>query len=174
MHTQDLLLRLHLDIDERVGSIRAARADWQCAKGCDNCCRRLAELPRLTGPEWTLLKQGLAALPSARLDEIEREVAALAGAPAGPLVCPMLEQASGACPVYLHRPVACRSYGFYVQREKGLYCGDIEARVADGELGDVVWGNHDVIDRRLAAMGEARSLADWFAEWAREPADTAP
>ncbi len=44
---------------------------------------------------------------------------------------------------YAQRPVACRTYGFYVQRELGLYCGDIEARVAGGELADVVWGNHD-------------------------------
>ena len=169
MPKQDPLFRLHLDIDERVGSIRAGHADWQCAKGCDNCCRQLAGLPHLTGPEWALLRQGLAALPGARLAEIEREVAALAGAPAGPLVCPMLEQASGACPVYLQRPVACRRYGFYVQRDKGLYCGDIEARLAGGGLAEVVWGNHDAIDRRLAAMGEARSLAEWFGEWMGEP-----
>jgi len=82
-----------------------------------------------------------------------------------PLVCPLLDQASGACPVYAQRPVACRTYGFYVQRDLGLYCRDIEARVEDGTLADVVWGNHDAIDRWFAALGEVRPLPEWFARW---------
>ena len=74
----------------------------------------------------------------------------------------MLDQTEGACPVYAQRPVACRTYGFYVQRELGLYCGDIEARVAGGELGGVVWGNHDAVDQALGALGEVRPLTEWF------------
>jgi hypothetical protein len=61
--------------------------------------------------------------------------------------------------------VACRTYGFYVQRDLGLYCHDIESRVADGALVDVVWGNHDAIDQRLTGMGEIRALTDWFERW---------
>jgi hypothetical protein len=64
--------------------------------------------------------------------------------------------------------VACRTYGFYVQRELGLYCRDIESRVADGTLADVVWGNHDAIDHRLAGLGEVRALTEWFEEWERK------
>ena len=87
-----------------------------------------------------------------------------------PLVCPLLDPASGACPVYAARPVACRTYGFYVQRELGLYCHDIESRVADGALADVVWGNQDAVDRELAGLGETRSLIEWFGRWeAMEP-----
>jgi hypothetical protein len=53
---------------------------------------------------------------------------------------------------------ACRTYGFYVQRDLGLYCGDIESRVAADRLPDVVWRNHDAVDHRLAGMGEGRDL----------------
>jgi hypothetical protein len=45
---------------------------------------------------------------------------------------------------------------------------DIESRVADGALAEVVWGNHDIIDRRLCDLGEARDLPEWFARWRRD------
>jgi hypothetical protein len=38
---------LHADIDTRVTNIRKNTADWPCAKGCDTCCRQLANLPQL-------------------------------------------------------------------------------------------------------------------------------
>lgn len=159
---------IHHAIEARVQSIRENRPDWQCSKGCDTCCRQLAGVPLLTVAEWQLLQTGLEQLPAARLSAIVGEVEALAGRPAAPVVCPMLDQASGACPVYAQRPVACRSYGFYVQRDKGMYCGDIESRVADGRLADVVWGNHDAIDQQLAGQGEVRSLLEWFEFWQRD------
>ena len=156
------LIQLHTDIDARVESIRDGRPDWLCGKGCDSCCKRLAEAPRLTAAEWDLLREGLSALPTEIQQDIARGVAALKGQPAGPVVCPMLNPVTGACPVYVHRPVACRTYGFYAQRDLGLYCGDIEKQVSEGSLADVVWGNHDAIDRRLAGLGESRSLVEWF------------
>lgn len=159
------LHEIHRAIDARVQSIRNDHPDWQCSKGCDTCCRQLADIPRLTEAEWLLLREGLAALPAERLAEITRNAAALAAQKTRPVVCPMLDRASGACPVYAHRPVACRSYGFYVQRDKGMYCGDIEARVADGALADVVWGNHDAIDQQLSGQGESRLLTEWFDCW---------
>lgn len=162
------LSRLHADIDARVLSIRENRPDWLCGKGCDGCCRQLAEIPQLTRAEWDLLRQGLAALPAERLAEIGRDMTALAGQQSRPLTCPLLDQATGACPVYALRPVACRTYGFYVQRDKGLYCRDIEARVAEGALAEVVWGNHDAVDQRLASLGESRPLTAWFAAWERD------
>lgn len=157
------LLRLHADIATRVGTIREAHPDWQCARGCANCCRQLADIPRLTAAEWSLLKEGLSALSPARLADIRSKVAELERTDERPVVCPMLDEAEGACPVYAQRPVACRSYGFYVQRELGLYCGDIEARVAAGELADVVWGNHDAVDHTLGTLGPALPLTEWFA-----------
>lgn len=161
------LSQLHADIDARVLSIRQDRPDWLCGKGCDNCCRRLAEIPQLTASEWDLLRQGLAVLNPEQLQEISRKIAALADEKSRPLVCPMLDQSTNACPVYAQRPVACRSYGYYVQRELGLYCHDIETRVAEGKLADVVWGNHDAIDHRLASLGESRTLTEWFTRWER-------
>lgn len=159
------LFRLHADIDARVHAIREVRPDWPCAKGCDRCCRQLAEIPQLTALEWARLQQGLSALPPERLQEIGDGLRALAKQSARPVVCPLLDQASGACPVYAQRPVACRSYGFYVQRGVGLYCGDIETRVARGEMAEVIWGNHDAVEQGLTALGESRSLDEWFAHW---------
>ncbi len=160
-----LLSELHRQIDARVLAIRSARPDWQCARGCDACCRRLAAEPRLTAAEWDLLRAGLAALPAERLRPIAADVATLDGRSQGPLVCPLLDQPTGACTVHAWRPVACRTYGFYVERQLGLYCHDIEARVAGGALADVVWGNYDAIDHGLAGLGEVRTLSEWFGGW---------
>ncbi len=164
MSVPSRLFQLHGEIEARVHAIRADRPDWRCAKGCDSCCRRLAAEPALTAAEWALLRAALAALPTQRLGEIRQKMLALAAAqPSFPVVCPLLDPASGACPVYAARPVACRTYGFYVQRELGLYCRDIESQVADGALADVVWGNHDAVDQQLAGLGEVRALSEWFA-----------
>ena len=161
------LTQLHAEIDRRVVSIREKRPDWLCAKGCDGCCRQLAAVPRLTAVEWSGLRAGLAALPADRLGEIRRNMAALAGPESRPVVCPLLDASTGVCPVYAQRPVACRTYGFYVQRDKGLYCSGIESSVTRGVLADVVWGNHDPIDQQLAGLGETRALNDWFGRWER-------
>ena len=83
------LTEIHAMIDARVRAIREDRPDWWCGKGCDTCCRRLAELPRLTAAEWELLRDGLAALSPQRLDAIGRDLAALANDRARPLVCPL-------------------------------------------------------------------------------------
>jgi Fe-S-cluster containining protein len=112
-----------------------------------------------------LLREGLAALPPEQLREISQKITALAEQSTRPIICPMLDQTTGACRVYAHRPVACRTYGFYVQRDLGLYCKDIESRVADGAWAEVVWGNQDAIDRRLSALGDTRELAEWLGSW---------
>ena len=158
MHNATVLFQLHTDIDARVSAIRAHRPDWPCSKGCDHCCRHLAAVPQLTATEWDVLKQGLQLLDARRLQEIRRAVAALSDAAPGAVVCPMLERESGACPVYAHRPVACRSYGFYVERDTGLYCAEIEARVAAGAYPEVIWGHQGRLETRLAALGETRPL----------------
>lgn len=156
------LFRLHQTIDERGASIRKAHPDWLCGKGCDACCKQLAALPQLTRAEWEWLHEGLATLPTAQRAEIHRRIATLGPTPLPPVTCPLLDPASGACPVYAHRPVACRTYGFYVQRDKGLHCDRIMAQVERGELADVIWGNHLAVEDDLARLGEVRSLAAWI------------
>lgn len=156
---------LHADIDARVQIISEGHPDWLCRMGCDSCCRRLAEIPRLTVAEWKLLRDGLTTLSSEQLLEISLGIAALAEQSSRPITCPMLDQAQGVCRVYAHRPVACRTYGFYVQRDKGLYCKEIESRVVEGDWATVVWGNHDAIDRQLNAQGSSRDLTEWFVLW---------
>ncbi len=163
----DDLTRLHSTIDARVQSIRDSVAEWPCAKGCDGCCHRLAEIPTLTEAEWEVLREGLATLPPEQLGRIRREMEMLERQPSRPVVCPLLDRSSGACPVYAQRPVACRTYGFYVQRNRGLYCREIEIRESGGSLAGVVWGNHDAIDACLSGLGEARPLTGWFSDWER-------
>jgi Fe-S-cluster containining protein len=159
------LIQLHTDIEERVSAIREDHLGWLCRMGCDSCCRRLADIPWLTSLEWDLLQDGLAKLSTEQLKNISQNVAALANLSARPIVCPMLDQSVGACLVYDHRPVACRTYGFYVQRAKGLYCNEIKLQVDDRVLKKIVWGNQDAIDRRLSNLGESRVLHEWFSSW---------
>jgi len=156
------LTELHADIDQRVDYIRAEHPEWLCRSGCEGCCHRLAEIPQLTAAEWTLLQEGLSLLPDVLLQGIRQDVEALAEQQSRPIVCPLLDQSTGTCRVYPYRPTACRTYGFYLQRDKGLYCKDIEAQVANGALDNVVWGNQDAIDQQLKSTGETRELTAWF------------
>jgi uncharacterized protein len=156
------LAQLHADIEARVQAIQDNHLDWPCRLGCDGCCRQLADVPSFTAAEWEWLREDLATLPQEQLLKICQNIAALAGQPAQPIVCPLLDQPAGACRVYAHRPIVCRTYGFYVQHGQGLYCKNIESRVAEGIWGDVVWGNQEAIDRRLSGLGETRKLTYWF------------
>jgi len=162
------LTELHADIDARVQAIRDDYSDWLCGLGCDGCCHRLAEIPSLTAVEWDWLREGLSSLPPKLLSDIGRDIVALSEQISRPIVCPLLDRSTGACRVYAHRPVACRTYGFYVQRDKGLYCKDIESRVADGDWVAVVWGNQDAVDRRLRGLGDTRELTEWFVHWKKD------
>ncbi|NJD04957.1 MAG: YkgJ family cysteine cluster protein [Methylococcaceae bacterium] len=159
------LVQLFEDVEMRVASIRDAHGDWPCRSGCDGCCRRLAEVPWLTQTEWIWLQAGLSRLPPEQFRDIGRSIAVLAEKPSTPVVCPMLQRSDGTCRVYPHRPLACRTYGFYMQRGVGLYCKEIEARVAAGRWAGVVWGNQDALERRCAGLGEPRALTEWFLNW---------
>jgi len=163
------LKRLHQEIDARVDQIRTTQGTWPCGKGCDGCCHRLANIPSLTPAEWALLKQGIDQLPNHRKTALRDGMRDLAEQSHGPYRCPLLDRSSGACLVYLQRPVACRTYGFYVQKAHGLYCAEIEQQVDQGAMNEVVWGNHDRIDRELSQLGSARPLTDWYAEWQSRP-----
>ncbi len=71
-----------------------------------------------------------------------------------PIVCPFLDRTEHSCLIYEYRPVACRTYGFYVERDKGLYCEEIRIRVDSGEFSDVVWGNACSVETRMQSFGK--------------------
>lgn len=157
-HTLQLL---HKEVELRSHATIAAAPDWPCRKGCDLCCRRLAAIPALTAAEWDFLLKGIRALPAAERRQVAVRVNELVTSRM-PIVCPFLDREQGACKVYAYRPVACRTYGFYVERDRGLYCGQIERRVESGDFASVIWGNHSGVDARLAVCGPAKDLVSWF------------
>lgn len=153
------LLAIYDDVERRTRATGDAHAWWPCRRGCDTCCRRLADVPRLVSAEWELLQEGLAALaPPVRADVMARIEDLGAAEREGRLprhvTCPMLDETEGACRVYAHRPGACRTYGFYVERGIGLHCELITEAVAEREAsGDpVVWGNQEGVDYALARL----------------------
>jgi len=154
-----MLLELHREIDARTREIAASRPAWPCRKGCAECCRRLADLPRLTAAEWDMVAEGLANQSVETQAAIRGRIESLA-ADRAPFTCPFLDRESESCLIYESRPVACRTYGFYVERDRGLYCGEIEKRVDSGEFADVVWGNVAGVDARLASLGEKIGMLD--------------
>jgi len=144
----------------RTEEITALYPHWPCHKGCDDCCRRLASVPQVSQAEWELIDAALHALPSeiaeqarCRIRESKRD--------SRPVICPLLDTRSGACLVYDARPVACRAYGFYAERRTVLGCARIETIA--GQFPDVVWGNHETLDHRLNALGEAAPVWEWLA-----------
>jgi Fe-S-cluster containining protein len=153
--------RLHViqeEVHRRVEKITSAHEDWPCRKGCDDCCRRLASIPIVTRDEWQLITTHLERLEPETAELIRERIRDSAHAPR-PVVCPMLDTASGTCLVYEARPVACRSYGFYVERENVLGCSRIESIAA--QTPDVIWGNHTALEERLRSLGPAAELYCW-------------
>ncbi len=156
-----LLKSLNEEVEARGREIAGAHGAWPCHMGCARCCRSLAAVPRLTAPEWDLLRQGLDALPASVRGEIQLRAAALDEA-SRPIICPMLDTDHRTCLVYEYRPVACRTYGFYVERGEGLYCREIEAMVDSGACAGVTWGNACVVEARLDALGAPLDMRIWM------------
>jgi Fe-S-cluster containining protein len=150
------LYQIQESIGFRVREITSRRREWPCRKGCDDCCRQLAGAPRVSSPEWRLIDAALKTLPSDVAGTARQRIRESASA-VRPVVCPLLDADSRTCLVYEARPVACRAYGFYAERECVLGCFRIGA-IAD-ELPDVVWGNHVALEGELCALGEAVELA---------------
>ena len=152
-------------IARRCRAVSEAHADWPCTKGCDACCRRLAEPPRATEAEWKALFSVLATLPpavQAGVRERVAEMARLAAQPEPPrhYVCPMLDRPTGACLVYEGRFAACRTYGFYVAREKGDWCDRVRLLAEERE---VLLGNADAVDADLSVgFGAVLGIAEAF------------
>ena len=146
-------------VAQRVSEIASAYGDWPCRKGCDHCCRRLASVPVVTAAEWDLIAEGLGELPSDVADQARQRIRESAGL-SRPVICPLLDVDSGTCLVYHARPVACRTYGFYAEREAVLGCGQIEAIARSSP--DVIWGNQSGVDRELQALGDTAELFVWL------------
>jgi Fe-S-cluster containining protein len=154
-----LLHQIHDAVHARAQEIAAARPDWPCRKGCDDCCRSLASVPLVSRPEWQRMSAALDALPAPAAESARHRIAASASA-SRPVVCPLLDTATGACLIYDARPVACRAYGFYAERESVLGCRRIESIATQSP--DVIWGNHAALEERLRSLGPAAPLSDWL------------
>ena len=175
------LLAIYDDVERRARATSDAHAWWPCRRGCDTCCRRLADVPRLVRAEWELLEEGLAALrPEVRAAILTRVEALDAVEAAGQLprhvTCPMLDEAEGACLVYAHRPGACRTYGFYVERELGLHCELVTAAVEEhaASAPPVVWGNQAGVDYALTRLAEADAAPLSLTAWLRSSSCASP
>jgi Fe-S-cluster containining protein len=161
---------IYEQIDERVHPIVGGHDWWPCRKGCDLCCRTLADLPVLTETEWEYLWEGFERLDPEVQAQVRARVARLAEEEAAGksrryYTCPLLDLESGACLVYHNRPAVCRTYGFYVTHSQGNWCDQIEELLKEHGDADIVWGNQVGIDRQLDTLATPMiGLLDWFAE----------
>ena len=57
------------------------------------------------------------------------------------------------------RPIACRTYGYYVERDGGLHC-DLVTRFAEDH--PVVWGNGEGIAQDMRDFGETATIGEWM------------
>lgn len=149
-------------IEARASATREAHPWWPCREGCDRCCRSLPHLPTISRPEWDRLKDALDRLAPEVHAAIVRRTKEEAMKAGEKVICPMLDRERGSCLVYEARPIACRTYGFYVERDGGLHCTDVAAAVAENDAEDaVVWGNGEAIADELRAL-ETQPLGTWM------------
>lgn len=158
------LLSIYEDVERRSRSTNDAHPWWPCRRGCDLCCRRLAEVPRFGREEWALLRDAIAELPPDVRAGVDARLDALAEHRGGHVVCPLLDEREGACLVYAARPGACRTYGYYVERGDVLGCARVrDAVAASGEEDRIVWGNEEGVRHALATVsGEPAPLTEWL------------
>jgi Fe-S-cluster containining protein len=154
-----LLVEIQDNVQARAGEIASAHGSWPCRNGCDDCCRHLASQPRVSPIEWRLIAEAIERLPSATAEVVRERIRESTGK-ARPVVCPLLDLNSGSCLVYGARPIACRAYGFYAERERVLGCGRIEA--LSRESPHIVWGNHTALEAWQSGLGTPRELSFWL------------
>jgi Fe-S-cluster containining protein len=68
------------------------------------------------------------------------------------VVCPYLDEHEGACRIYDARPIACRTYGFFVARDHDQYCEQIETTVNDRGDTAIVWGHAEALRQDVARL----------------------
>jgi uncharacterized protein len=153
------LHQIQEQVRQRTEEIASAPGDWPCRKGCDECCRHLASVPRVSEAEWLPILAAIQALPSVIAGQVRQRIRDSA-AMSRPIVCPLLDRASGDCLVYEARPVACRAYGFYAERESVLGCSQVE--LLSRQSPDVIWGNHAALEEKMRALGAAAELHVWM------------
>ena len=158
--TVRLLWQIQEAVHRRTGEIALQHPDWPCRQGCDECCRHLAAAPAVTAVEWRKIAAALCGLPAERAAEVRRLIRDSAGA-SRPVVCPLLDTGSGSCLIYEARPVECRAYGFYAERDCVLGCSRIEA--IGRRSPDVIWGNQIALENHLRSLGPAAPLDEWLA-----------
>jgi Fe-S-cluster containining protein len=137
-------------IDARVQAIRQERDWWPCQRGCDHCCRHLAHPPELSPVEWARVDEAVALLPISERVMVEQRIDALLQQIAertlsSSVVCPYLNEQEGACRIYAARPIACRTYGFFVAHHEDQYCQKIEAEMMNRGEDAIVWGNAETV-----------------------------
>jgi Fe-S-cluster containining protein len=149
------LYQIDAAIDARASQIVTHHEGWPCRRGCADCCRSLAAVPTISAVEWQRMRAAYRQLPDAVRERVHAALASLDDTKR-PVVCPFLDPDNGACLIYDARPIRCRSYGFYAEREGVLGCQRIEAIAYSGAA--VVWGNHAALDFELSRLTETKSL----------------
>lgn len=153
---QQELLELEERVEARVQDIRASRDWWPCRRGCSQCCRQLAQPPELSVQEWERIDEAVVALPKHIRTEVEQKINHLLvqiaeNTVSSQVVCPYLDENEGACRIYDARPIACRTYGFFVACNGNDYCEIIENEVSSRShtTSDIVWGNAEAIRNEI-------------------------
>lgn len=166
--SQQQLHLLDQQIEQRVQAIRASRDWWPCQRGCDHCCRQLARPPELTNAEWRRVDEAVAAFPKPIQVEINYKIKALLtqitqNRMESHVVCPFLDEQQKSCHIYYARPIACRTYGFFVARDGDDYCQIIEKDVALRRDINIIWGNGDAIRNELErSNGESIAFEEHY------------
>lgn len=153
MGSAELLPILDAEVEARCQAVAEARPDWPCRAGCADCCRALAVPMEVSDAEWARVEDALEAL-GAEGERLRGRLDAWTDARA----CPLLGD-DERCSIYAARPLACRTYGFYVAGDgKGLWCAEISA--LEG-LENTVLGHERGIDGRLSRP--RRTWSEWTA-----------
>jgi Fe-S-cluster containining protein len=158
------LVAIRERIDRRVSDmIEEAGGDWLCRRGCDGCCRSLAALPSATAEEWAQIDTFLSQMsPSEQSEIVERANEALQRTGAPGHTCPFLHLQAGTCRIYPVRPIACRTYGFFRERDKALVCQTLLREVEGAGYDQIVWGNAESIDADVSRVGPQIGFAAWW------------
>jgi uncharacterized protein len=157
---RQLLQGLDERIESRVQAIRSERDWWPCQRGCDHCCRHLAHPPEFSAAEWKRVDEAVAQLPSSEQVVVKQRINALLQQIAedtldSSVVCPYLNEQEGACRIYDARPIACRTYGFFVARDHDQYCQQIETIINQRGENAIVWGNAESVRHDIERISGA-------------------